>query len=435
VLFILASRPASLWVAGRGPTLGIEYANEQTGSAIDQLFFVSVLFVSFIVTTVRGTKWIRILAANRAIILFYLYFATSILWSSDPIGSTKRIIKDFGLLFVAGVIYSEKNPLEALRAVYVRCAFILLPLSIVFIKYFPVLGRSYGIAGEVMLTGVTTQKNSLGEIVLIFGLFLLWDFLESRVGRSKLRFSKIRWDIVLTLLLGLQLLRLSQSKTALVCAVVGVFLVLRTGRLRSTAVSWAALAGALTLPLLVFFSQEFSSIAGPIMHALGRDMTFTGRTSIWQHITIDTVNPLIGYGYWNFWGGPGGHSVNQAMHEVIPNAHSGYVDTYLDGGIIGLFVLAILVSSCGKRIIAHMSKDKGDNRFLRVRLAFVVVAIIYNLSESTFARIGPIWFTTLLMMADFPTRYMSRRRVVVAKETASIVFPQQDEIPVGSRIF
>ena len=70
------------------------------------------------------------------------------------------------------------------------------------------------------------------------------------------------------------------------------------------------------------------------MHALGRNATFTGRTQIWEHINIDTVNPLFGSGYWNFWGGPGGERINQEMQSLIPNAHNGYLDIYLDGGAI-----------------------------------------------------------------------------------------------------
>jgi len=28
--------------------------------------------------------------------------------------------------------------------------------------------------------------------------------------------------------------------------------------------------------------------------------------------------------------------------------------------------------------------------------------VIYNLSETTYGRVSPIWFTTLLMIVDFP---------------------------------
>jgi len=60
----------------------------------------------------------------------------------------------------------------------VRVSYVLFPLSVVFIKYFPALGRSASRAGENMFTGVTTQKNSLGEMAFVFSIMILWDLVE-----------------------------------------------------------------------------------------------------------------------------------------------------------------------------------------------------------------------------------------------------------------
>jgi len=401
LLLILGSRPVSLWVAGGKGFIG-EMGNEAAGSVLDQMFFFFVLAGSFLVASVRGVKWGKVFSANRALMLFYLYYLVSVAWSGDPMGSFKRIIKDFGLLFVIGVIFSEKDPLESMRAVYVRCACALFPLSVVFIKYFPEYARAYTVGGEVMITGVTTQKNSLGEIVLIFTMFLVWDYFETRPVSGGWRLSKIPWSRVLLLIMGGWLLHLSQSKTALLCTIVGVFLVVRSGLLVSRTINRFVLAGALSLPFLLFSSRQFSSVIAPIVGAMGRNMTFTGRTDIWDHITSTTVNPLVGAGYWNFWGGPGGFAISEAMTTIVPNAHCGYVDMYLDGGIIGLVVLFILLVSSGRRLARNLRVSADPHRYLRMRFAFLIVVVIYNLSETTYGRVSPIWFTTLLMIVDFP---------------------------------
>jgi exopolysaccharide production protein ExoQ len=413
---ILSSRPASLWLTGRGARLSIQMANDAGSSAIDQIFYFAILVSSLVIATLRRMNWSKLLTSNLALLLFYLYFAISVAWSSDPMGSTKRLIKDFGLLFVVAVILTEKDPLEAMRAIYVRCAVVLLPLSLVFIKWYPGLGRSYGIGGEQMVTGVTTQKNSLGEIVLIFTLFLIWDYFESHPPGRKFRLKRVPWDVIILAFCGLHLLHLSQSKTAMVCTMVGSFLICRSGWLASRSISRLVLMGALALPFVVFFAQRFAAILGPLTQALGRNLTFTGRTSIWEHITLDTVNPMLGAGYWNFWGGPGGYRVNLAMNSVIPNAHNGYVDLYLDGGVIGLLLLFVLLLTGGMRIIRHMRPGSPLNRYEQVRFAFVIAAIIYNLSESTFARMGPIWFTTLLMMVDYPSPRLALNKRMRAKQ-------------------
>jgi O-antigen ligase len=361
-------------------------------------------------------RWGKLFAGNAPLMLFYLYFALSLLWSGDPFGSLKRLSKDFGLLFVIGLIYTEKDPLQAMRAVFARTAFVLIPLSVLFVKYYPEYARAYAIAGDIMVTGVTTQKNSLGETVLLFTLFLLWDYLETLRNRATPQRKQIPWDRVILILMGAWLLHLSQSKTALLCTLMGVFLILRKGRLLSRTVSQAVLFGALSLPLFVFFSQKFSAEIAPLVQALGRTMTFTGRTDIWDHINLTTVNPLIGAGYWNFWGGPRGYAISVAMNTGIPNAHNGYVDLYLDGGLIVLALLLYLLVSYGRRIITSLSGNPDIDRFRRMKFAVLIAAIIYNLCESTFARMGPIWFTALLMMVDFPIAKM-RRSAIKGKQS------------------
>jgi hypothetical protein len=55
------------------------------------------------------------------------------------------------------------------------------------------------------------------------------------------------------------------------------------------------------------------------------------------------------------------------------------------------------------------------NRYYKVRFAILIAAIIYNLSESTFARMGPIWFTTLLMMVEYPSPRLALKKKLRAE--------------------
>lgn len=395
-LLVVGSRPLGYWFGGSERWNGNGLANDLSGSPVDQIFFFSVVVACLIIAVFRQVQWGKLFAANVPLLLFYLYFATSISWSEDPVGSAKRLFKDFGMLFVISVIFSEKNPLQAVRAVYVRCACVLFPLSAVCIRWFPKIARSFANNGDVMYTGVTTQKNTLGEIVLVFGLFLVWDCLETWPGKGK--WSRLPWDRLLLLAIGFWLLHMCQSKTALGCLLIGTALILRKGWLASRTFSRIALLLALSLPYVLFVAQQYSSLLEPIVEAMGRNMTFTGRTDIWQHINLTTVNPLIGAGYYNFWGGSGGMKVNQVMHEIIPNAHDGYVDMYLDGGMIGLFLLFSMLVAYGRRLMKNLRTD----RFRRLRFAVVVVVIIYNLSETIYGRLSPLWFTTVLALVDFP---------------------------------
>jgi exopolysaccharide production protein ExoQ len=373
--------------------------NNGPGNSIDQVFFASVIAASFVVAWSRRVKWSKVFAANVAIMLFYGYFVASCLWSHSPLDSLIRVLKDFGAnIVVISVILSDKKPLEALRAVYVRCACVLIPLSADLVKFSP-LGRQYARNGDVTYVGAAVQKNSFGELLLVFMMFLVWDHLETRsvVGAKRL-WRGLRWDTLVLLLMGFWLLQLSDSQTSFVSLLMGLALLLRTGWLASRRVSRLVFMVALSLPLLLLCTQEFSSVFTPLLQSLGRDPTFTGRTDIWKHITFTTVNPLIGAGFYNFWGGPGGNAIREAMQTGVPNAHDGYLDIFLDGGLIGVFLLSCVLVTSGRRLIRLLPQ----HRYYRLGFAFLIIAIVHNVTETSFGRLSPLWFTTLLVMLDFP---------------------------------
>jgi len=403
-MMILGSRPLSDWVAGGGYN-----GPRNTNNPLDQLFFVAVLGGSLIIATKRGVNWLKFFASNLPLMLVYLYFVCGVLWSDDPLGSGIRIVKDFAALFVVGLVFSEKDPLQAIRAIFIRSACVLFPLSIVFNHYFPDFAREFGPNGQLMLSGVTGQKNALGEIVFLFCIFIMWDYLELlELRRGKGMSRKMSWDHFILFFMGVFLLVQSESKTALVCLAVAAAMTIRKGSLAAKPASTAAYAAVLSTPFLLFFSKEFSDvIIEPVVTALGRNMTFTGRTTIWEHITLNTVNPLIGCGYWNFWQGPHGAEISKEINWAIPTAHCGYLDIFLDGGILGLAVLFYMLGAYGWRLIRQGRQD----RFRVVGLAVLCAAIIYNLSESSFVRVGPLWFATVLMMVEFPLRKKVAKRI------------------------
>src|SRR5207253_437707 len=75
LLLVVGSRPLSLWA--RGGTATAEWSE----SSLDFAFFLIVLAGSWIVSSFRGVKWTSLFAANLAIALCYVYFASSALWS------------------------------------------------------------------------------------------------------------------------------------------------------------------------------------------------------------------------------------------------------------------------------------------------------------------------------------------------------------------
>jgi O-antigen ligase len=316
-----------------------------------------------------------------------------------------RVLKDFGLTVLSALILlSDKSASEAVRAVYVRCACVAFPLSLLYTKYYDV-GKSFSRGGDYTFSGIATQKNSLGDMVMVFLFFIAWDYLQSRSGHRERLWDRRWWDHLALLLMGALLLFLSQSRTSLAGVAVAFTLLASRNRWAASRAAKTAVSGAaISLPVLLLFTQGFSSVFSPVLNALGRDATLTGRTGIWEKINGSTVNPLIGAGFWNFWSTSNGEALAAAVvgaeEAGFKSAHNGFVDVYLDGGMIGCAVLVVLVLAAARQILRAGSR-RG---FHDVRFVFLVVALISNLTESFFARPSPLWFTTVLVFLNYPFR-------------------------------
>ena len=74
-------------------------------------------------------------------------------------------------------------------------------------------------------------------------------------------------------------------------------------------------------------------------------------------------------------------SVSEGFYYHLNEAHNGYLETYLDGGLIGLFLLIILLFTS----LSRLSKRVPNGTSLdTIRLIFVIVNVVYNITESPF---------------------------------------------------
>jgi exopolysaccharide production protein ExoQ len=366
--------------------------NSLEGSPVDSLVFFILIFAAFVALARRRLNWSVVISENWPIFLFYGFLLISVVWANSPLISFKRWFKEFGNIAVLLVILTDPRPQQALRAVFVRCACLLLPLSLVFIRYFPSLGRFYSRHGGGEMTGVTTQKNSLGVLVLVCGLVLLWDWLELRKEQRSSKAMRLETKIHFgLLLLALYLLHLSDSKTSTVCLFFGAAIILATRlpffRKQPHLLGVVALAVVLTFWIL----DETVGIKENVVVGLGRDMTFTGRTDVWRELLSLHTDPLLGVGFMSFWDDKSLQS--QLPEWIAHSAHNGYLEEYLAGGLVGIFFLTVMLLCTGWRINKAVGRD-GD--YGAVRLAIFSVFLIENYSESNIACMTPIGFLFLL---------------------------------------
>ena len=299
-MLVVGSRPISFWFSPSAQFEGVE-ANLE-GSPIDRTFYQIMIFAGILVLLQRRVNWARLIQKNRWLLLYFAYFGISTLWSDDPFVAFKRWTKDIGNIVMVLIVLSEANPVEAVKAVLLRCGYVLIPMSVVLVKYFPELARSYNQwTGIPSFTGVTTDKNLLGMVLAALGIALVWSLIEIIKTRAAIQ-RRIQISVYAMLLAGTAwLLLIANSATGLICFALGAtsILILELKSVRRHIRAWTVLS--LTVAMLVVLSGVWSEVKVYGTGFLNRDATLTGRSEIWDAVLAENTNPIIGEGFYSFW--------------------------------------------------------------------------------------------------------------------------------------
>lgn len=390
-LWILGSRPVSYWLGGSAASV----EDLQRDSPLDEVFFGILLIAVLGVLVYRGRRVLSFLKANGPILVYFLYCLLSVLWSDSPGVAFKRSIKaiiDPGMVLI---VLTDKQPVAALNRLFSRTGFILLPFSLLYCKYYPDLGRAYDRwTGKQFLTGLTTDKNMLGVITYVLLLGALWRVLallrSEEIPRHR---GRILWAQGTLLALGTYLLMTADSVTSKVSFAVGAVMMLATS-LRFIRRHTAAIHALALLLIVATSSPLFLGGGAGAVQALGRDATFSGRTEIWAGVLRMAPNPLVGAGFESFWT----QSVRQKLSEslggeILNEAHDGYIEVYLQLGWVGVSLLAFILIGGYLRSVATFRRNRAWGGLL---IAYIVSAMVYNLTEAGFRMMDPIWIFVLL---------------------------------------
>ena len=186
-----------------------------------------------------------------------------------------------------------------------------------------------------------------------------------------------------TVVVGVAILLLlwSNSKTAFGLALIIPCLAgLTLFTAKSTRISPAILR--LSIP---FCYTVLSIITGFSMNRVSYwlygDLTFTGRTLIWDFANYEIAQkPLLGWGYQSFWlvGSGDAPSAVEAPGWIkgMPNAHNGYIDTTLEMGYVGYYLLLIFITAT-LHAIGRLAYREAARAWLLLSLALYIICYNY----------------------------------------------------------
>jgi O-antigen ligase len=372
---IVASRPVGFWIAGGSGT--VDFERYLDGSPADRNAFLILIFAGFIILFRRIINWASFRNQNRWFIAYYIFCALSVVWSDYPFVAFKRWIKEIGTVIMILIILTEKDREKAIQEVFCRVAFILLPASILVIKYYLEVGRSYNPwTGEAMLCGVTTDKNALGRLSFLSILFLMWRIFDQPAGQSFFKKVWNRAPELMSIVMGFWLLLKADSSTSKGCFGVAILAIL------AARTKWVQrhhrMAGFFAVIGLVFSLVVLSvpDLRGMVAESLGRRADLTDRTDIWSGAFGLGTDPLLGSGYSSVWLTTEGRALKE--HLQMAHSHNGYLETYLNTGLIGLALLTGILGAAGKSLLQQVALG---NRSAAIFAGLFFGCVIYNYTE------------------------------------------------------
>ena len=426
----IATKPLAVW-------FGAAVEDVESGSPLDRIFISGLLCLGLLILARRKLDWQSVKKQNTWLILLIAYMLISILWSDIPFISLKRWVREFTAVIMAFVVLTEPEPRQAMESIFRRTVYILIPFSILLVKYFPQYGVQYDRwFGQEMWTGVTLQKNGLGLLCLISAFFLVWT-LTRRWKNRAIHVHKFQTlaEVVL-LMLTLWLLKgpsgWAASASGFVALVIGVasFAILlwkKKHRLYLHPNVLIAIVGfIMAVGIITPFSQG-SSVAD-FTFLVGRNATLTGRTDIWAGLVpIAERHPFLGGGFGGFW------TSRTEVEAMVNEAHNGYLEVLLQLGFVGLLITSMFLLSFGRSAARALAYDYD---WASLCICILLMAAVHNMSESSFDSFTRHLMAMVLLLAVTLPAVTKRAQTKrsLAQQTADVRRPLSlSELPRYSR--
>jgi len=350
-------------------------------------------------------------------------------WSIDFATTMRRVIAlaiSCAFALYLGAVFRGPH----LPRLLMHTALVMAVGSLVMVFAFPEIGvHQYDNAG--LWRGLWYEKNQMGAVMVI-GATAAAACLASPDPRRLLP--------VLALVLSSGLVLATQSKTSLLCLLVGLGLIggFRIMRRGGPVVTVIAVWGAVVLAGAGIWLWESHAVA--LLEALGKDPSLTGRTDIWDALMRKVADrPWTGYGYGAFWGriveSVPADWVRKETGWTVPSAHNGWIDLLVQLGWPGAVLVGGLMA--GTALIAVLRSFGAGAREGWWGLGFLAAFFVLSLSESILmAHQGLPWvlFLAVLTRAILPAPLPVAAPLVEKPRRAYQTGPRIDsQYPHGSQ--
>ncbi|HTV04330.1 MAG TPA: O-antigen ligase [Acidobacteriaceae bacterium] len=385
-------------VQGSVPFIAPNHAPEASGLPTTRLMFYGGIASQLLIYGAIAYMLLRHagrlaqhLRAMQWTLPFALLAIASTLWSQFPSYTVRRSLP-FALTGVFGLYLSMRYPVRRQLAILRITLLALAIASVIFAVAFPQRGLDYSSGHHSDWQGVFTQKNACGEMMVLATAVLLADW-------------KPTWQRLASAALFLVVLYMSGSRSAWLLEAAVILL-----RVALSAAKRVDAPTRIISVLVLLFGLPATALAAfdwraPLLAWLGRDATLSGRTLIWQQVWIFIRHrPWLGWGYEAFWRGMRGQAfrVDAALGFVVFHAHNGFLEIWLNLGLIGLALFALSYARAWRRLWPTLRAGRVEHVLWPVIVLSLV--LLYNLDENallTYNGIFWVLYVTAVANVEF----------------------------------
>ncbi|WP_317326663.1 O-antigen ligase family protein [Turicibacter sanguinis] len=312
-------------------------------------------------------------------VLFILvgYMVLSNLWSYMP---NRGGTWELGIFLMYAVYL--KNRYNTKQFLYLFNGFMItvLVLSLLCVFYYPEK-YIYLRKGVPVWKGMFGNKNTLGMAMIVASVTNLLVIMN---------YNRKLWkNILLGIILLIELYTLYRScSITSYLAAIGIFVVIGKNYFFPIKRFGIYFMGVIILGLLIVFGHQ---VVGQIVATVTpRDVTFSGRTIIWDVTREYFINtPWIGHGYNGIWSQPELlDTISNLIGSKLTETHNGIMDILLQFGIIGL----LLYTSVLYKFSVNIKENKE---------AFILFVLVLSLLFIGYGESIPVSFNTPYLILFF----------------------------------
>ncbi|WP_354635938.1 O-antigen ligase family protein [Planktothricoides raciborskii] len=348
-----------------------------------------------------------LLKSNPGLFLYLFLLSLSFSWSDTPIHTLKYSMVWLGTTVVNSYIIKQFSFSEIANLLkYV------LAITAALSTYYSMLRPGIGINPvKNSWQGILAHPNPLASLMAFSAI--LW-------GIEAIENPKKRVIAVTMTFFSLYVMQMCESGGGKVQFILGVLMVLSVSFLKKLPFQWAYF---FVIIFMIFSIAGFiivtDNLEAIVVDGLGKDMTLTGRTPVWEFLFSEKIpkRPVLGYGFhgfWQPWRGADNPAANDISGLLImpggwapPHSHNSFIEIILDLGYVGFACFALSFFTALADAVRYLTRPQppGTPMIESILPMLLLVFILFpNLTEIPLVENNHNWYYYVFVVVGLSIR-------------------------------